>query len=101
MFGLRWWRWKPPPAYRRCKRTPTYTSTAPGLARPDLYRAGADVNLLRMARSVVRVDPDNIRPEDLLDRYVEGWRTTYANDERFAVEWDAEGMPSVVYRGDD
>jgi hypothetical protein len=71
------------------------------LTRGDLYRAGADVDLLRMARSVVRVGPDNIRPEDLLDHYVPGWRTTYGSDERFAVEWDADGMPSIVYREDD
>jgi hypothetical protein len=70
------------------------------LSRADLYRVGADVDLLRMARSVVRVGPDNIRPEDLLDHYVEGWRTRHANDERFSVEWDSEGAPSIVYRED-
>lgn len=68
------------------------------LTRADLYRAGADVNLLRMARSVVRAGPDNVRPEDLLDHYVEGWRTKYGDDERFAVEWDADVMPTIVYR---
>jgi len=70
------------------------------LTRADLYRAGAAVDLLRMARSVVRVGPDNIRPEDLLDHYVANWRTKYANDERFGVEWDQEGMPSIIYHED-
>ena len=28
------------------------------------------------------------------------WRTKYANDERFAVEWDADGMPSIIYDED-
>jgi hypothetical protein len=70
------------------------------LTRGDVYRIGADVDLLRIARSVVRVGPDNIRPEDLLDHYVRDWRTKYANDERFAVEWDADGMPSIVYDED-
>lgn len=73
-------------------------SPAATLTRADLYRFGAGVDLLRMARSVVRIGPDNIRPEDLLDAYVEGWRSKFANDERFGVEWDEEGMPSVVYR---
>jgi hypothetical protein len=70
------------------------------LTRADLYRVGADVDLLRMARSAVRVGPDNVRPEDLLDHYIEGWRTQHGADERFAVEWDPEGMPSIVYRED-
>lgn len=70
------------------------------LTRADLYRADAGVDLLRMARSVVRAGPDNVRPEDLLDRYVEGWRTKWGNDERFVVDWDNDGMPSIVYRED-
>ena len=53
-----------------------------------------------MARSVVRFAPDNIRAEDLLDHHVPGWRTKFGNDERFAVEWDAEGTPSIIYRED-
>jgi hypothetical protein len=71
------------------------------LTRADLYRAGADVDLLRMARSVVRPGPDNVRPEDLLDHYVSDWRTRFANDDRFKVEWDEEQMPSIVVREDD
>jgi hypothetical protein len=70
------------------------------LTRCDLYRFGVDVDLLRIARSAVRVGPDNIRPEDLLDVYVPDWRTKYPNDERFAVEWDDEGMPSITFRED-
>jgi hypothetical protein len=70
------------------------------LTRADLYRTGADVDLLRMARSVVRAGPDNIRPEDVLDHYAQGWRTQFATDDRVTVEWDSEGMPSIIYRGD-
>jgi hypothetical protein len=70
------------------------------LTRADLYRLNADVGLLRMARSAVRAGPDNVRPEDLLDHFVADWRTRYANDERFAVELDMDGMPSIVYRED-
>lgn len=75
-------------------------SPASTLTRADLYRLGAAVDLLRMARSVVRAGPDNVRPEDLLDHYVGGWRRRFANDERVGIEWDAEGLPSIVYRED-
>lgn len=71
------------------------------LTRADLYRVGAAVDLLRMARSAVRTGPDNLRPEDLLDHYVEGWRRRFANDERVGLRWDDDGMPSIVYREDD
>jgi hypothetical protein len=73
-------------------------STVSTLTRADLYRIGAAVDLLRMARSVVRAGPDNLRPEDLLDHYVDGWRRRFANDERVGIQWDADGMPSIVYR---
>ncbi len=71
------------------------------LTRADLYRVGAAVDLLRMARSVVRAGPDNVRPEDLLDHYVDGWRRRFGNDERVGIQWDSDGMPSIVYREDD
>lgn len=70
------------------------------VTRADLYRMDADVNLLRMARSVVRVGPDNVRPEDLLDFYVDGWRNTHGNDRRYVVEWSDDGMPSIFVRED-
>lgn len=66
------------------------------LTRADLYRGGAAVDLLRMARSSVRVAPDTLRPEQVLDVHVPGWRRSHARDERFAVRWDEEGMPSIV-----
>lgn len=66
------------------------------LTRADVYRTGAAVDLLRMARSCVRVGPDNLRPEQVLEAHVPGWRRTHARDERFKVRWDDEGMPSIV-----
>lgn len=65
------------------------------LTRADLYRAGAGVDLLRMARSGVRAAPDNLGPEQVLDAHVPGWRRSHGRDERFAVTWDDEGMPSI------
>lgn len=75
-------------------------SPAATLTRVDLYRLGGNINLLRMARSVVRVGPDNIRPEDLLDYHVEDWRGRFGNDDRYVVEWDEDRMPSILYRED-
>jgi hypothetical protein len=66
------------------------------LTRADLYRSGAAVDLLRMARSSVRVGPDNLRPDQVLDAHVPDWRRTHARDDRFAVQWDDDGMPSIV-----
>lgn len=76
-------------------------SAASTLTRADLYRIGAGVDLLRMARSVVRAGPDNLRPEDLLDHYVQGWRRRFGTDERVGLRWDDDGMPSIVYREDE